>query len=55
MKKIPIKQIGDKMAYWQWVQAHEYRYDTMPLWWWNIKDRRERYNDYLNEVDDGYE
>jgi hypothetical protein len=43
------------MAYWQWVQAHEYRYDTMPLWWWNMKVRRERYNDYLNEVDDGYE
>ena len=43
------------MEYWQWVAGYEYRYDTMPLWWCNMKVRRKHYEDYLKELDDGYE
>ena len=41
------KLFGDKMSYFQWQDAMEMRYDTMPLWWHNMGKRRQAYKNYL--------
>lgn len=35
------------MSYYQWQDAMEMRYDTMPSWWWNTGRRRKEYKNYL--------
>ena len=41
------KLFGDKMDYWQWVNAYEYKYNVMPAWWWNEYMRQKEYKEYL--------
>ena len=41
------KLYTDKMSYYQWQDAMEMRYDTMPSWWWNTGQRRKEYKNYL--------
>ena len=41
------KLYTDKMSYYQWQDAMEMRYDTMPSWWWNMGQRRKEYKNYL--------
>jgi hypothetical protein len=31
------------LTYLEWQDMMEYRYDTMPPWWWKEKERREQY------------
>tara|TARA_R110002020_G_C16160671_1_gene763381 strand:- start:790 stop:939 length:150 start_codon:yes stop_codon:yes gene_type:complete len=43
------KLIGDKMGKYQWENAMELKYDTMPTWYWNPSLREKAYQNYLKD------
>jgi len=42
-----IKQVGDKMDYFQWQNGYEMKYNLMPAWWWNEYMKKKAYENYL--------
>ena len=51
--------IPDKiMSKSEWEDQLQLRYDTMPLWYWNLKERQNAYEHYvavnLKEKDNGH-